>query len=242
MPPKGWKKNQEPSLLHQEVDLVSIDDILFPRATISKSIRAILDADDNNKMTLSKDSLIAIQRAATVFVSHLLFHARQFAKHSNRKNVYASDILAGLEYAGFAGFTPRVKQLLATYEEDVSATRMRKAAERVSGHSLRKKDEPVVKKAKVEGGAAGTQNTDADDVEGDSEVEEEPEVEGDGDDDDLVVEDDGDEEDATKKNPIALLNKEQEELEGTEAEEPKPKEEDDSENENEDEDEDEGED
>lgn len=236
MPPKGWKKTQEPSLLHQEADLVSIDDILFPRATISKSIRAILDADDNDKMTLSKDSLIAIQRAATVFVSHLLFHARQFAKHSNRKNVYASDILAGLEYAGFAGFTPRVKQLLATYEEDVSITRRRKAAERASGQRLVVKDEPSTKKPKVEGGAAGTLNTN-DDAEDGSDIEDdvvEVEAEAEEDDDDFVVEDDGDEEDATKNNPIALLNKEQEELEGAEVEEPKLKDEDeeDSENEN----------
>lgn len=223
MPPKGWKKSLEPSLLHEEVELVSIDDILFPRATIAKSIKSILDTEDE-KMTLSKDSLIAIQRSATVFVSHLQFHARLIAKHNNRKNVYASDILAGMEYAGFAGFVPRVKQLLATYEEDVSATRRKKAVEKESGVKL--EPEPVAKKAKVDPAEEPLEDIldeivdESDDDDEVVEVVEDAEAMVVDDNDEEDEGDDEDEEDATKKNPIALLNKEEKELEGVEPEEP----------------------
>lgn len=223
MPPKGWKKNHEPSLLHQEVDLVSIDDILFPRATISKSIRAILDHNDD-KITLSKDALTAIQRAATVFVSFMQFHARQFAKRANRKNVYASDILAGLEYAGFLGFVPHVRQLLATYEEDVSATRRRKAVERAGRGAAGQVMEPVLKKPKTEGGAVvGSQVVEVVSEDDDGNYgNEDNEDEGDGNDD---------EEDATKKNPIALLNQENQQLEGTGPERERDKDENESDDE-----------
>lgn len=219
MPPKGWKKSQEPSQLHEEVDLVSIDDILFPRATIQKSIRTILDGEDNDKMTISKDSLIAIQRAATVFVSHLLFHGRLLARFSNRKNIYASDILAGLENAGFAGFVPRVKQLLAAYEEDVSKSRKKKAEEKELGsvQGQPKGEEPAVKKVKVEGKKLSKPISNADESASEDEQDEaEDTIEAE--DDGMVEEEDGDEEDATTKNPIALLNKEQDELAGTEPE------------------------
>ena len=228
MPPKG-KKNHEPSLLHHEVDLVSIDDILFPRATISKSIRAILDHNDD-KITVSKDALTAIQRAATVFVSFMQFHARQFAKRANRKNVYASDILAGLEYAGFLGFVPHVRQLLATYEENISATRVRKALERAGRVAAGQVMEPVLKKPKTEGGAVvGSQVVEvvSEDDEGnqgneDNHGNEDNEDEGDGNDD---------EEDATKKNPIALLNQENQQLEGTGPERERDKDENESDDE-----------
>lgn len=48
--------------------MISIDDILFPRATVNRLAKAIL-ADGG---LISKDSSIALQRSATVFVSHLL--------------------------------------------------------------------------------------------------------------------------------------------------------------------------
>lgn len=255
MPPKGSKKSAEPTTLHEEVDLVSIDDILFPRATIQKSIRAILDNGDNDKMTLSKDSLLAIQRAATIFVSHLLFHARLFAKYSNRKNVYASDILAGLEHAGFAGFIPRVKQLLATYEEDVSLARKKKAEEKLSGSKSSTGEEPAVKKVKVSEekmeSTTGNEKDSAKDSEIAFKVKQRPykkssgrsgndtasEGELDEDDDNIAVnagndakeeaediediadeeDNDNEEVDATKNNPIALLNREQRELEGNDS-------------------------
>lgn len=227
MPPKGWKKSQEPSLLHKEVDLVSIDDILFPRATIQKSVRKILDGEESEKMTISKDSLIAIQRAATIFVSNLLFHARLFAKLSGRKNIYAADILMGLDHAGFAGFVPHVKQILTRYEEDIALTRKAKAQKKNT-----QQNEPIAKKAKVDGnlplkedhGATsdddGADAEDAEDVNDAEDAEDAEDADADGNHDGLVVEEDADEEDETNMNPIAILNQEEVELEGAEPEEP----------------------
>ena len=105
---------QYPQPSSKENELISIDDILFPRTTIQKLAKNIVSDDENNagQMTIAKDSLLALQRSATVFVSHLLFQAKQISKEANRKTVSAQDMLAALERAEFSGFIPEVKQNL----------------------------------------------------------------------------------------------------------------------------------
>lgn len=70
MPPKGWRKSADGSypVPSKERDMISIDDILFPKATVNRLARAILQEGG----IISKDSSTAIQRSATVFVSYLL--------------------------------------------------------------------------------------------------------------------------------------------------------------------------
>ena len=63
MPPKGWRKNadgQYPQPSSKENELISIDDILFPRTTIQKLAKNIISDDENNagQMTIAKDSLL----------------------------------------------------------------------------------------------------------------------------------------------------------------------------------------
>ena len=48
--------------------MISIEDILFPKATVNKLARAILPEGG----LISKDSSTALQRSSTVFVSYLL--------------------------------------------------------------------------------------------------------------------------------------------------------------------------
>lgn len=70
MPPKGSKKNSDGKyqLSSAEKEIHSIDDVLFPKATLLRLARAILPEGN----IISKDSSLVIQRSATVFVNYLL--------------------------------------------------------------------------------------------------------------------------------------------------------------------------
>ncbi|KAI3402388.2 DPB4 [Candida oxycetoniae] len=141
MPPKGWKKNGDPSTTQRqkELELVSIEDILFPRSTLQKLAKTILlDEQGQNSMILAKDSMLALQRSATVFVSYLLFHARPICKDTGRKTVTAQDMMGALERAEFSGFIPEIKQKLGSFEAIVKMKRQKKLEEK---RSLKEEEE-----------------------------------------------------------------------------------------------------
>lgn len=52
----------------KERDSITIEDMLFPKATVNRLARAIIPEGG----ILSKDSATAVQRSSTVFVSYLL--------------------------------------------------------------------------------------------------------------------------------------------------------------------------
>lgn len=218
MPPKGWRKNAEGKFPPnpKDLDVVSIDEILFPKSTISKLAKNITTSDNNDSnLIVSKESLVALQRSATVFVSHLMFHARQVAKDADRKNVSAQDILQGLERADLSGFIPEVKQKLASYEANVEVKRKHKADQKAEAAS----DDHATKKLKdneknlVVPIEVDNSGDDTDDEAKDDEDKDDIEDAKDGDDMDL---DNTEEEtnDTPAPNPIALLGQEEEELEG----------------------------
>lgn len=189
MPPKGWRKHAEGTPQHKDVELVSIDEILFPKATIQKLAKGI--TADNGNMILSKDLVVALQRAATVFVSHMMYHGRLILKDSDRKIVSAQDMLAALERADLGGFVPVVKQKMSVYEHNAELKKKRN--EEASAH----------KKLKTNTLEAVRPGEEEDET---LSVEEEAEAE---DVEDEEIED-------VASNPIALLGKEEEELGGTE--------------------------
>jgi histone H3/H4 len=128
MPPKGWRKNADGQYPqpNKDSELVSIDDILFPRSTIQKLAKSILEGENGGNLIVAKDSVLAMQRSATVFVSHLLFYARQLSKADSRKVVSAQDIFNALEQTDFSGFLPEVKQKLAVFEANSAAKKIQK--------------------------------------------------------------------------------------------------------------------
>lgn len=240
MPPKGWRKNadgQYPQPSSKENELISIDDILFPRTTIQKLAKNIVSDDENNagQMTIAKDSLLALQRSATVFVSHLLFQAKQISKEANRKTVSAQDMLAALERAEFSGFIPEVKQKLSVFEANVASKKQLKAAKPISTEEGEKS---VSKKPKLdnesmeidtEDGDGGKNASRGDDD--DDEDDEENSTDGNEEDDenskqdiehedeqDEDEDDDNDETEEDVSNPISALAKEEQELQGVETE------------------------
>lgn len=212
MPPKGWRKNAEGKFPQNPKDLevVSIDEILFPKSTISKLAKNITTSDTNDaNMIVSKDSLLALQRSATVFVSHLMFHARQVAKEADRKTVNAQDILQGLEKADLSGFIPEVKQKLATYEQNTEIKRKQKSEQK----AVTAEDGPAAKKLK-DNEKQLVVPTGADDDEDVNTVDDTDDEVNDNDEEEANEEEKDDEDEARNDNPIALLGQEEEELEG----------------------------
>lgn len=192
MPPKGWRKNNEGrNPVSRDQDLVSIDDILFPRATIQKLTKNITA---NDSLILSKDALLAIQRLATVFVNHVLHHSKAVAVASERRTVNAQDVLNALQRAQLGGFVPDVKHKLTQYEAEAEEKKRAKAAG----------NEPALKKLK-----------DSDlqpvvDVESEAEDETREEEAR----EDSVEEEADDAPEESAPNPIAALGKEEQELGG----------------------------
>lgn len=211
MPPKGWRKNAEGQYPQpaKDQDLVSIDDILFPRATVLKLAKSITADGSDSNMIMAKDSLVSVQRAATVFVSHLLFHARGASREADRKTINAQDILYALERAEFRGFVPEVKLRLMTYEHNVELKKKQKAEAKSLSTQL-----PLAKRLKDNNSVAQTAPLDEEDeveeVDEDldmapvEQIEEPVEVEE-------VAE--------VQSNPIAALSKEETELQGNDTEE-----------------------
>lgn len=175
MPPKGWRKNAEGlyPTPNKDSELTSIDDILFPRATVQKIAKQYLNDEDASSMMLGKESVLALQRSATVFVSHILHHARQISKETNRKTVNAQDILSALEQTEFAGFVGEVKEGLSQFEETVTLKKKMKAETKAQDTS-----EPLTKKLKV------NEENESITVKQEDEDEDEEEEEDDDDEDD----------------------------------------------------------
>ncbi|KAH3684680.1 hypothetical protein WICPIJ_004345 [Wickerhamomyces pijperi] len=114
MPPKGWRKNAEGShpVHTKERDQISIDDILFPKATVTRLAKGVL-----SEGLISKDSVTAIQRSATAFVSYILVSARTNAKRFDRKTVSPQDIFAALKSCEFGDFSEHIQAELDRFLE-----------------------------------------------------------------------------------------------------------------------------
>lgn len=212
MPPKGWRKNSEgqypsPS---RDTELFSIDDILFPRTTVQKIAKQFISDENDQNMMLAKESVQALQRSATVFVSHLLHHARQVSKENSRRTVAAQDIIIALERAEFGGIVPEVRQGLSQFEADVALKKKLKAEGKLAT------TEPAPKKLKSDTGESVTIIAEEDDDDDEIEDDEAADMEIDetlpklADAEDEIEEN---EEEEIVKNPHQVLEAEYVELE-----------------------------
>lgn len=216
MPPKGWRKNADGSYPqpNREAELTSIDEILFPRTVIQRLSKDMLLELGETNSTLAKDSVTALQRSATVFVSHMMYHARVLSRQNGRKTVNAQDILGALERAGFSGFVPEVKQKLSSFEASVEA---KKKAKTVAPET----EESEAKRLKADSGVVAA-NSDSEDEVDDNTEEMNDTKEDTKDDTKDDTRDEIEEEEVVASNPIALSNQEADELEGPEPQEPEP--------------------
>lgn len=219
MPPKGWRKNRDGPPPTANTELTSIDDILFPKTVVNRLAKNILGEDPNGSgMLLMKDSQLALQRAATVFVSHIFHLARQAARDLSRLTLNTQDVFQALERAQLAGFLPQIKHKLDIFENGIIKKREEKAAmSSENGDS----EEPN-KKTKANDESAIVREQEVEEVEqvnygppddADEAADAADESLDNDHENEMDVEDD-DAEEVVPPNPIAALSKEEAELRG----------------------------
>ncbi|OOQ90493.1 putative CBF/NF-Y family transcription factor [Penicillium brasilianum] len=192
---------------------VSVDDYLLPRSLTIRLAKSVLPPNT----TIQKDAVLAIQKAATVFVSYLSSHANDATL---KRTVAPADVFNALSELEFDSFRSRLEQELEAYTEIKAGKRKAKKTDANGGagdadssaavgpSTTRGEDEDVemvdnpAKRVKRDGdegvGSASAAQADGDETqeeegeedEGDGEGEDEDE-EGEGEDD----EDEGDEDD-----------------------------------------------
>lgn len=176
--------------------------------------------DNESNMLMAKDALLALQRSATVFVSNVMFHARQISKEQDRKGINSQDIMGALERAEFTGFIPEVRDRLANFEQAQAMRRAKKKEEKEenAANAATEGDENTAKRQKDNSEAAipkknvdsdNEEELDADVDENDDDKEDTEMAEG--------VANTEESDDEQSRNPIEILGDEEQELGGTEA-------------------------
>ncbi|CAH6718663.1 DNA polymerase epsilon subunit D [[Candida] jaroonii] len=210
MPPKGWRKNADgnyPQPMKKQ-ELVSIDEILFPRSIVQRLAKDIISEADDANVLLSKDSVIALQRSATVFVSYLFSNAKTVAKSSDRKTINAQDLIVALERTGYSSFVPEIKQKLSVYEAKVQEKKLRKANDNDTDNEVKR----LKNNSKSPVNTSTLEDEESDDDTNEVEELEPEEIEPEEMDED---EDEEDQDQGNASNPIALMSKDDGELEGS---------------------------
>ncbi|PGH14162.1 hypothetical protein AJ80_06031 [Polytolypa hystricis UAMH7299] len=95
---------------------LSVEDFLLPRSLVQRLAKGVLPPNTS----ISKDALLAITKAASVFVSYLSSHANE---ETEKKTVTPQDVLAALSEIEFDAFRPRLERELAVYAEAAAAKR-----------------------------------------------------------------------------------------------------------------------
>ncbi|KAL4916257.1 histone-fold-containing protein [Aspergillus aurantiobrunneus] len=211
-PPKSHSEQPHPSTvqateqqLKARAEGVSIEDYLLPRSITVRLAKSVLPPNTS----VQKDAVLAIQKAATVFVSYLSSHANEATL---KRTVSPADVLNAVSELEFEGFRPRLEKELDKFTDLKAAKRRpRKTAEggegqggdgpgtgsrTVEGAEGEKKEVVVrgVKRVKRDDGA-GDEEEDDQDQDQDQDGEDEGGGVGDGDD----VEEEEHDEDATEE-------------------------------------------
>ncbi|KAJ0424630.1 histone-fold-containing protein [Aspergillus carlsbadensis] len=127
---------------------VSIEDYLLPRSLTLRLAKSVLPPNTS----VQKDAVLAIQKAATVFVSYLSSHANE---STLKRTVTPADVLNALSELEFEGFRPRLEKELDKYTDLKAAKRKpRKSGDDANGDGS----------GNVEGEKGGEGDVDADAV------------------------------------------------------------------------------
>ncbi|PGG96373.1 hypothetical protein AJ79_09613 [Helicocarpus griseus UAMH5409] len=171
---------------------VNVEDYLLPRSLTQRLAKGVLPPNTS----IQKDALLAISKAATVFVSYLSSHANE---ETEKKTVTPQDVFAALSEIEFDAFLPRLERELAVYTEAAAQKRRGKKdrkAGAAAGEGSSKDDgaveggagEPGAKRVKRDGeaqivvgrGRPGEKVGDVEDEDQTEEEQEQEEEEGEG--------------------------------------------------------------
>ncbi|KAI1979163.1 hypothetical protein LOZ53_000431 [Ophidiomyces ophidiicola] len=89
---------------------VNVEDYLLPRTLTQRLAKGVLPPNTS----IHRDALLAITKAATVFVSYLSSHANE---ETDKKTITPHDILSALKEIEFESFCPRLERELDFYAE-----------------------------------------------------------------------------------------------------------------------------
>ncbi|KAE8411429.1 histone-fold-containing protein [Aspergillus pseudocaelatus] len=89
---------------------VSIEDYLLPRSLTLRLAKSVLPPNTS----IQKDAVLAIQKAATVFVSYLSSHANEATL---KRTVAPSDVFSAISELEFDGFRSRLEKELDAFTE-----------------------------------------------------------------------------------------------------------------------------
>ncbi|KAL3460723.1 histone-fold-containing protein [Aspergillus heterothallicus] len=95
---------------------VSIEDYLLPRSLTLRLAKSVLPPNTS----VQKDAVLALQKAATVFVSYLSSHANE---STLKRTVTPADVLNALSELEFESFKPRLEKELDKYTDLKAAKR-----------------------------------------------------------------------------------------------------------------------
>ncbi|KAL4952615.1 histone-fold-containing protein [Aspergillus filifer] len=98
---------------------VSIEDYLLPRSITLRLAKSVLPPNTS----VQKDAVLAIQKAATVFVSYLSSAANE---STLKRTVTPADVLNALSELEFEGFRPRLERELDAFTDNKAAKRRAK--------------------------------------------------------------------------------------------------------------------
>ncbi|KAJ6036322.1 hypothetical protein N7540_000601 [Penicillium herquei] len=101
---------------------VSVDDYLLPRSLTIRLAKSVLPPNT----TIQKDAVLAIQKAATVFVSYLSSHANDATL---KRTLAPADVFAALSELEFDSFRSRLEQELDAYMEIKAGKRKAKKSD-----------------------------------------------------------------------------------------------------------------
>ncbi|PIL34569.1 transcription factor [Ganoderma sinense ZZ0214-1] len=114
--PRAKESTAGASTAQAQQDAVSdgIDNFELPRSLIMKLARAS-QVPENTKF--SKDVILAILKASTVFVNYLAATAHEVASSKQHKSISATDVLKALELVEFNDIAKSIQGELPTYRE-----------------------------------------------------------------------------------------------------------------------------
>ncbi|KAL1954476.1 hypothetical protein VTO42DRAFT_1152 [Malbranchea cinnamomea] len=94
----------------------NVEDYLLPRSLTQRLAKGVLPPNTS----IHKDALLAISKAATVFVSYLSSHANE---ETQKKTITPQDVLSALSEIEFDSFRARLEKELAAYTEAAAKKR-----------------------------------------------------------------------------------------------------------------------
>ncbi|KAL9109453.1 MAG: hypothetical protein Q9227_005961 [Pyrenula ochraceoflavens] len=114
-PPNGETKAGRQSM-GKDPDTIGIDDLLLPRTLVARLAKGVLPPNTS----IGKDALLALTKAASVFVSHIAGTADE---RTVKKTIMPQDVLAAIGDCEFEMFVDRVGKELNVWEEVVRGKR-----------------------------------------------------------------------------------------------------------------------